>query len=170
MSAGLRLIHIAAMAENRAIGRGGDMPWRIREEMRHFKRTTTGHIVLMGRKTFAAVGKPLPNRLNVVLSRDPGYGPEGVLVFSSLDEALTDLASQTEEWGGTIYVIGGEEIYRQTLPRADGLCLSVVHTTIPDADAFYPEFSAFPFREVSSERYDADPPFTVYNYERTVSS
>src|SRR4051794_12564070 len=123
---------IAAMSLNRVIGRDGKIPWHISEDFKWFKRTTTGKVVLMGRKTFDSLGKALPNRTNLVVTR--GHPPlEGVTLVTDLD--AFDPAQFTEE----VFVIGGAEIYRQLLPRCSDLYLSVVHQTV-DGDAWFPPF------------------------------
>jgi dihydrofolate reductase len=169
-----------AAAENRAIGKGGRLPWRLPADLRHFKELTTGQTVLMGRKTFESIGRPLPGRENFVVSRTPdpvrrghvggpeatlesnvsrsGPGPVQVRFFSSIDEALASVRT------GICFVIGGAEIYRQTLGRADGIWL----TRVPgryEADAFYPEIPA-DFREVSRRPLEGGTPAEVIFYER----
>ena len=106
---------IAAMAKNRVIGRNNALPWHLPEDLKYFKATTLGKPILMGRKTFDSIGKPLPGRTSVVLTRNPDWHFDGCLVVSSLDDALTQLADRDE-----ILVIGGAELYQQTLPRANG--------------------------------------------------
>ncbi len=127
----MKLAIIAAIARNRAIGKGGQLPWHISEDLQRFKRLTTGHPIVMGRKTFASLGKPLPHRRNVVLSRTPIAGVE---TFSSVDDALAALAHED-----LVFVIGGGEIYAQLLERADLLYLTIVDRDV-DADTFFPQF------------------------------
>ena len=123
---------IAAMSLNRVIGRDGKIPWHIPEDFQWFKRLTTGHVVLMGRKTFASLGKPLPNRTNVVLTR---RGPiAGVTTLRDLAELSASHFAPRE-----IFVIGGAEIYAQLLPRCTDLYLSVVQREVA-GDAFFPVF------------------------------
>jgi len=125
---------IAAMSLNRVIGRAGNLPWHLPEEFRWFKQTTSGHAVLMGRKTFDSLGKPLPNRTNIVVTRE-GQIP-GV-------ETVRDLAAfdPTAYAPKEVWVIGGAEIYRQLLPRCEELMLTVVQREV-DGDAFFPEFES----------------------------
>ncbi|UCD25789.1 MAG: dihydrofolate reductase [Gemmatimonadota bacterium] len=125
---------IAAVAENRVIGAGNGLPWRLPEDMRHFKRLTTGHTVVMGRKTFETLPKPLPNRRNVVVTRDLSYRAAGAEVVHSLSEAL-NLVSEEDD----VFIAGGGEIYRMALPVADRLYLTVVHTEAV-GDTLFPEF------------------------------
>lgn len=125
---------IAAMAENRVIGRGGGLPWRLPDEMREFKRKTVDHTVIMGRRTWEELGRPLANRRNVVLSRNPSFQPSGATVVPSLDEALALGATERE-----VFVIGGAELYRQALPIAHRLHLTTVHAEV-EGDTWFPDF------------------------------
>jgi len=134
MSAHPKLIAIAAMARNRVIGREGEIPWRISDELRWFKRTTTGHTVLMGRKTWASLGRPLPNRRNLVVTHGPEI--EGVTIVRDVE--AFDPAAYAEP-GTDVFVIGGAQIYAQLLPRCDELLLTVVPLDV-EGDAFFPEF------------------------------
>ncbi|MCB0394744.1 MAG: dihydrofolate reductase, partial [Bdellovibrionales bacterium] len=106
------LSHIAAVGKNRAIGTSGDLPWHIPEDLKYFKSKTKGHIILMGRKTFESLGvhKPLPNRLNVVVTRDNKYTAEGAFVFTDLELAIQFCESKTSEWPEEIFICGGGEI------------------------------------------------------------
>ncbi len=120
------------------IGRGGVMPWHIPSDLKTFRRLTMGKPVIMGRKTFQSIGKPLPGRDNIVVTRDPSFSPGGVLVARSLDEAIAKARSLASERGGTeIMVIGGGEIYAQALPLADRVYLTRVHAH-PEGDATFP--------------------------------
>ena len=130
--ASVRFIAIAAMAENRVIGRGNQLPWHVPEDFRWFKGKTIGKTLLMGRKTLESLGKPLPNRKTIVLSRS-GFAADGVTVVASLDE-LPSLLNEPELW-----ICGGAEIYRMTMDRWDELFLSVVDGE-HEGDAFFPEF------------------------------
>ncbi len=126
------MIAIAAMARNRAIGHQGRIPWHLSADLKFFKRTTMGHVILMGRKTFDSLGKPLPGRENVVLSRRPLDVP-GVRRLSSFNE----VAEPND--GRTLFVIGGAEIYRELLPSCAELLLTLVALE-PEADTFFPPF------------------------------
>ncbi len=153
---------IAAMSENRVIGRAGTLPWHLPEDFRWFKQTTLGQGVLMGRKTFDSLGgKPLPGRLNLVVTR----GAAGRLPQVENVVAVPDLAGfRPEDYAvPEIFVAGGEEIYRQTLPRCAELLLTLVHRDVPDGDAFFPPFEhLFDFAEDVLVR----PEFTVRRYVR----
>lgn len=126
---------VAAMSRNHVIGRDGGMPWHLPADLAHFKSVTLGHPVLMGRKTFESIGRPLPGRLNVVISRGQPTLPEGVLLAKSLDEAIAACGQAPE-----LMVIGGGEIYRQAITRADRLALTLVDADI-DGDTHFPGFS-----------------------------
>lgn len=157
---------IAAMARNRAIGQDNKLLWRLPSEMAHFRRSTTGKTVLMGRKTFESLGRPLPNRLNVILTRDRSFAPEGCESVHSVDEALRKYSSEEEE----LMVIGGAEIYSQFLPYADKLLLTEVEAEIA-GDAFFPEVPESEWSIVGSEPHIADEKhgynFCIRTYRRT---
>jgi len=129
---GVRFIAIAAMAENRVIGSGNELPWHVPEDFRWFKSKTIGKTLLMGRKTFQSLGKPLPKRRTIVLSRS-GFSADGITVVASLDELEAEL-TEPELW-----ICGGGEIYRMTMDRWDELFLSVIDGEY-EGDAFFPEF------------------------------
>lgn len=132
---------IASVGKNRELGRGNELLFKIPEDMKMFREKTTGHVVIMGRKTFESIGRALPNRTNIVVSRDTGLQlPEGVILADSIEKAL-ELAKEVEE--KEIFVIGGAQIYEQALPYADKLYLTVVNKTVSDADAFFPNYSDF---------------------------
>jgi len=141
---------IAAMAENRAIGLDAALPWRLPRDMRHFKELTTGHTVVMGRKTYDTLPRPLPNRRNVVITRDVSYVASGADVFHSLQDALRTVAENEE-----VFVAGGAEIYRLALPFADRIYLTVVHTVL-EGDTFFPEFEMSDWLLQEDTRYDSD--------------
>jgi dihydrofolate reductase len=133
---------IAAMARNRAIGLAGAMPWRLPAELRHFKETTMGKPIVMGRKTWESIGRALPGRQNIVLTRDDDYCAEGCLVVPSLVLAI----EQAE--GNEIMVIGGGQLYRQALAVADRMVLTLVDCA-PAADTWFPEWNEDEWSEVS---------------------
>jgi dihydrofolate reductase len=134
------LSHIAAIAKNKVIGTQGDLPWDIPEDMKFFREKTSGHIIVMGRKTFESFPKPLKNRLHVVITRQESYKvPEGVHVFSNIDEAMAFCRTQTEQWSDEVFIIGGGEIYKQTLDQADQLYLTLIDKEF-EGDAKYPDF------------------------------
>jgi len=125
---------VLAMAENHVIGRAGQLPWHLPDDLQHFKRLTVDHTVIMGRKTFEEIKQPLANRRNVVISRHPDFPARGATVVPSLKEALALGATESE-----VFVIGGGEIFRLALPRADRLYLTLVHAK-PEGDTFFPSF------------------------------
>lgn len=148
---------IVALAQNHAIGRDNQLLWHISEDLKYFKRTTTGHAVVMGRKTFESMGgKGLPNRTNLVISRTPRASEsEQIHFFTSLSEALAAARTEDEE----VFVIGGGEIYRQALEQdcVDRMYLTWVHTTISDADTFFPHFDPDNWKEASRTATQVDP-------------
>jgi dihydrofolate reductase len=148
------VVLIAAIADNGIIGAAGKIPWHIRDDLQRFKRLTTGHVVIMGRKTYESLGKPLPNRRNIILTRQPG--PDH---FPSLDAALKSCAGND-----TVFIIGGAEVYRQALPIADVLHLTHVHQR-PDGDTHFPDYDRTAWREVSRETH---PGYSFVEYHRPV--
>jgi dihydrofolate reductase len=127
---------IAAMADNRVIGRGGAIPWDIAADRRRFRELTMGHPVIMGRRTFESIGRPLPGRSNIILSRKPSFRAEGCIVANSLEDALLACGDADE-----VFICGGEELYRQALATADRIFLTVIHQGF-DGDAFFPPIPA----------------------------
>lgn len=161
----MKISIIAAVADNRAIGVGDKLIYWLPNDLKRFKSLTTGHTIVMGRRTFSSLPKgALPNRRNVVLSRSLSNLP-GAEVFGSLDEALS-ACGDTEE----VYVIGGASVYTQALPLADRLCLTHVYDTPSEADVFFPAFSEDDWREVFREDHTADErhshPYSFIDYER----
>nr|AIA16071.1 Dihydrofolate reductase [uncultured bacterium] len=131
---------IAALSKNNVIGDSGHIPWYISEELKRFRKITTGHPIIMGRKTHQSIGKILPDRTNIIITRDLDFAIPGGVVVHSLEEALTEAAGSpgAEE----IMVIGGGEIYRQVLPQADRLYLTVVDAEM-EGDVYFPDYSEF---------------------------
>jgi len=146
---------IWAMARNRVIGRNNTLPWRLPADLRHFRIITTGHPVVMGRKTFESLGRPLPGRTNIVLTRDPAYSPKDCLVAHTIDEALALAARHVTANAPLFFVIGGEDLYRQTLPIADRLYITLVDAEI-DGDAFFPDIPLADWEETERETHAAD--------------
>lgn len=141
---------VAAMSENRVIGKDGTLPWRLPDDLKFFKRLTLDHTVIMGRKTFDEIKRPLDNRRNVVITRNPAFHPHCVTVVPNLAEALALGATERE-----VFVVGGGEIFREALPRADRLYLTVVHARV-EGDTFFPEFDKDGWVLESDERHEAD--------------
>ncbi|GHU07739.1 dihydrofolate reductase [Betaproteobacteria bacterium] len=144
------IILIAAVARNGVIGRDNALPWRLKADLARFRAHTLGHPLLMGRKTWESLGKPLPGRRNLVLTRQPGYTAQGCEVFASADEALAALAAAEK-----VFVIGGAEIYRALLPQADTLLLTEVSAEVT-GDAHFPAFERTRFKETSRTPCPAD--------------
>lgn len=140
---------VVAMDRNGLIGRDGDLPWRLPNDLKHFKRLTVGKTVLMGRKTWISLGRPLPDRDNWVLTRDPQFAAEGCRVFHRLEDALAAHA------GDELMVIGGAELYRQTLPLAQRLYVTEVDARL-EGDTHFPALDATQWRQVSDESHAAD--------------
>lgn len=151
---------IAAMAINRVIGNKGRIPWDIPADRKYFRETTTGHTVIMGRKTFESIGQALPERRCIVITRQSGYEAPGCEVAGSLADAL-NLCSNSAQ----IFVAGGGEIYRQALPLAERLYLSVINEDV-EGDVLFPEIPAGEFTELRQKVLSNDPPCTLIIYER----
>jgi dihydrofolate reductase len=146
----MRCSLIVAMSENRVIGRRGGLPWHLSADLRRFKRLTMGHHILMGRKTFESIGRPLPGRTSIVISRQAGYQPEGALLANSID-AAKQLAGDDDE----LFFIGGGEIYRQVLPAVDRIYMTLVHAEV-EGDTFFPPLSMAQWRVTEETRHPAD--------------
>lgn len=143
---------IVAMSSNRTIGINNTLPWRCPEDLKHFKALTMGHHMVMGRKTFDSIGKPLPGRTTVVISRDSALKIEGCLVANSVDQAIAMCGDDSE-----IFVVGGAEIYAQTLPLADTLYITEIQQQV-SGDAHFPDFDKTIWQEVKRESRNQDLP------------
>lgn len=150
----MKLALIVAMARNRVIGKNNKMPWHLPEDLRYFKRVTLGKPVVMGRNTFESIGKPLVQRPNIIISRNPDYRVEGASVVHSLDAALTLGSSLLQHADDELMIIGGAQIYAQALPQAQRLYLTEVQAS-PDGDAFFPAFERSDWVEVAREEHPA---------------
>jgi dihydrofolate reductase len=144
-----RLTVIAAMAENRVIGRDNTLPWRLPADLAYFKRITLGKAIIMGRRTWESLPGILPHRSHIVVSRDRDYRAQGAQVVHSLEEAI-QIAG-----GEEVFIVGGAQLYAQALPLADRLLLTLVHAEI-DGDTRFPEFEGLRWRLVGCERHAAD--------------
>jgi len=142
-----RISVIAALARNRVIGIENRLPWRLPEDLAHFKALTLNHPILMGRKTFESLGRPLPGRTNIVITRNANYKPDGCLVADSISGAIA-LCADVDE----VFFIGGAELYAQAIPLADRLYLTEVDIEA-EGDARFPDYDRSAFREVSRERH-----------------
>jgi dihydrofolate reductase len=141
---------IAAVAENNALGKENQLLWHLPDDFKRFKTLTSGHYIIMGRKTFESFPKPLPNRTHVIISRQANYQPEGCIVVNSLEQAI-EACPKTEE----VFIIGGGEIYRQSIAVADKLDLTKVHATF-EADTYFPEVDLSQWRLVFEEYHPKD--------------
>lgn len=148
----MRVSLIVAVAANRVIGRGGALPWRLPNDLRHFKAMTMGKPIVMGRQTFESIGRPLPGRTNIVVSRNPAFGPDGAVVVNSFEAALDAAAATGAE---EVLVIGGAEVYAAALPVATRIYLTEVHARI-EGDRFFPPLDPAEWVEAFRERHAAD--------------
>jgi len=146
---------IWAMARNRVIGRDNALPWHLPADMRHFRELTTGHPVLMGRKTFESLGSPLPGRTNIVVTSNRNFAAKGCLVAHSLGEALAQAIPHTQPDDPLLFVIGGAQLYTQALPYADRLYVTQVEAEI-EGDAQFPDFDRTLWREIEKVSHPAD--------------
>ncbi|SNR81188.1 dihydrofolate reductase [Lutibacter flavus] len=148
---------IAAIAENNALGKDNQLIWHLPADLKRFKQVTLNHHIIMGRKTFESLGKPLPNRTTIIITRNPNYTVENCIVVNSLEEALE--AAKTDE---NPYILGGAEIYNQAIKIADKLDLTYVHHSF-DADAFFPIIDADIWKEDTRKDFKMDEK-NKYNY------
>ena len=161
---------IVAVADNQVIGHMNALPWHLPADLAHFKRQTMGKPILMGRKTFESIGRPLPGRTNIVITRDESYTAEGVRVVNSLDEAIS-LAEDIALIDGAeqLVVSGGAQIYEAALEQAERIYFTRVHTN-PFGDAYFPELDGVRWQETARESHDAEgdqPAYTFLEYTRT---
>ncbi|MEO1497517.1 MAG: dihydrofolate reductase [Planctomycetota bacterium] len=169
-----RLEIVVAVSENGVIGRDGDLPWRLSADLKRFKQLTMGHPLIMGRKTYQSIGRPLPGRLSIVLTRDAAYDPghEAVLVANDLPTAIARAADADEFDASVISIIGGGEVYRLALPLTDVVHYTRVHATV-EGDATFPEFSATEWALAASEPHEANAKnehaFTFETWTRTAN-
>jgi len=161
-----RVSLIVAMARNRVIGINNTLPWHLPADLKHFKTLTTGHHIVMGRKTYQSIGKPLPGRTSVVVTRNPGYAPPGVITVNSIEAAVSACGDDDE-----IFVIGGAELYRQAMAFADRVYLTEIDAEIP-GDAHFTELDSKQWQEtgrishVSDEKNPYPYHFVVYDRKR----
>jgi dihydrofolate reductase len=141
---------ICAIAQNRAIGKNNQLLWHIPEDFKHFKETTSGHPIIMGQRTYESIGRPLPNRTNIIITDDQSYQVEGCVIAHSIEEAIEKASAVDQD---EIFFIGGGMIYRQAVPIADKLYLTIVEGEF-EADTFFPEYAEF--TKIVSERESSD--------------
>jgi dihydrofolate reductase len=165
-----KVVLVAAVGENGVIGRDGALPWRLKSDMQHFRAITGGKPVVMGRKTYASIGKPLKGRTNIVVSGNPDYAAPGIVVAPSLEAALAVARGDAlKRSADAIAVVGGSAIFRDTLPTADRLEITIVHAA-PAGDTFFPAIDPGIWRETARMRHPAAPQddadFSIVTYER----
>lgn len=157
-------IFVAIVGVRRAIGKNNDLLYRISEDLKRFKSITLGHPIIMGRKTFDSIGKALPGRTNIVITRDTNYEKEGVIAANSLEEALSKAKEIDQE---EIFIIGGGEIYKQALPFTTKLYLTKIDADDKDADIFFPEFESHFTKVVFEEHHpEGNPPYTFLELKK----
>ncbi len=144
---------IAGLGHDRVIGKDNDMPWHLSADLRYFAKTTKGHPIIMGRKCYASIGKPLPHRQNIILTRDQTFQAEGCTIVHSLDQALAE-AAKTEK--NEVFIIGGGEVYRQAMPQAHRLYLTYIDVTVEGGDVFFPEFDDNNWQLIKEEAHSKD--------------
>jgi dihydrofolate reductase len=165
------IILVVAVAENGVIGRDNTLPWRIRSDLRFFKTVTMNKPVVMGRKTYISIGRPLPGRTNIVVTRQADFAAPGILVAPGIEQALTAARGDAlRRSANAIAVIGGTEIFLQTMPLADRLILTLVHAK-PPGDTYFPAIDPAVWRETERLPQPKGPDdeygFTIVNYERS---
>lgn len=165
----MKLAHIVAASENNVIGVNNSLPWDIPEDMKFFREKTKGRALIMGRKTFESVGHPLPKRLNVVITRQPGYtsDAENVVIVPDLESAIRYCKQVQNIHGDEVFIIGGGEIFKQSLPIVDIIYLTRIHKKY-DGDIFYPELPKSQFVEVERRERLEPVPFTFLTYVKKV--
>lgn len=168
MKTNLPLCLIAALADNRVIGRDNQLPWHLPADLRHFKALTLGKPIIMGRKTWDSLGRPLPGRLNLVVSRQPGLSLEGAEVFGSLEQAIRRASQWAEQQGvDELMLIGGAQLYAQAMPQAARLYLTRVALS-PGGDAWFPDYAGQDWHLQASEAHAAGEQSPAYRFETWV--
>jgi len=164
----LPLCLIAALAENRVIGRDNQLPWHLPADLKHFKALTMGKPIIMGRKTWDSLGRPLPGRLNLVVSRQPGLQLQGAEVFASLEQAIERASAWAGEQGvGELMLIGGAQLYEQAMDKAERLYLTRVALN-PQGDAWFPVYAERDWCLQSCQTHAADEQVPAYRFETWV--
>jgi dihydrofolate reductase len=167
----MRISLLAALSSNNVIGRNNEVPWRLSTDLKRLKALSMGHHIVLGRKTFESVGRPLPGRTNLVITRQEGYAPEGVVVVHSLEEALR-IAREAGE--GETFILGGAEIYAQSMHVADRMYLTRVHAEV-EGDTWFPDFDdVSEWHLTDAEHFEADEknqyPFSFLTYDRAAAA
>jgi dihydrofolate reductase len=156
----MKVILIVAMAKNRVIGRGNAIPWDIPEEQQRFKKITMGHTLVMGRKTFESIGRPLPGRKTVIITRQENYTAKGCMVAKSLDEALELCRKESK-----VFISGGQQIYGQAMALADEIYLTTLEREV-EGDIYFPRFQQEDFEVTFSETVEGPQPYTFRIFTR----
>ncbi|MDI9720413.1 dihydrofolate reductase [Acinetobacter junii] len=160
---GIEVVHVVAMDKKNCIGKGNALPWHISADLKHFKAITQGGVVIMGRKTLESMGRPLPNRVNWVITRDPSWQFEGVKVAHSIEDALNEALTDVQHSEkASLFIIGGGEIFTQTLNIADRLELTHVDLDV-QGDAHYPKISE-DFQKVNSEHHQDEKSLVKFEF------
>lgn len=163
----MKLSIFAAVSENGVIGRDGDLPWRLPDELAYLKRTTMGHTLIMGRKTWESIGRPLPGRTSIVVTRQPDYQPHPEVMVAG--DLASGIAIACERGETELFVFGGQSLYRESLAKADRVYLTRVHAEV-EGDAFFPDFPSADWKLVSAKRHEGDErhahPFSFQIYQR----
>jgi len=161
----MKISLLVAISSNNVIGVDNDLPWHLNGDLQYFKKLTSGHAIIMGRKTYDSIGRPLPKRENIVITRNPSFQHEGLIIKNSIEEAINHCRLNNPE---ELFIIGGEMIYRQTILFATNLYITRVKTIIENATAFFPEIDLSKWTLISSEDHlkdeknDYDYTFEVY--------
>ncbi|MGH1335756.1 MAG: dihydrofolate reductase [Aureispira sp.] len=161
---------IVGLGHDQVIGKDNDMPWHLSADLRYFAKTTKGHPIIMGRKCYASIGRPLPKRKNIIITRNTAFKAEGCAVVHSLEQALKEAAayySTSDTTEAEVFVIGGGEIYRQALSLADRLYITYIDVKVEGGDVFFPEFDQKQWRTIKEEAHQKDEK-NAYDYKFVV--
>lgn len=162
----MKISSIVAVAENGVIGKDNDLPWRLSDDLKFFKKTTSGHHIIMGRKNYQSIGFPLPKRTNIILTKNPFFIVSNCLIANSIEEAL-DLALQNGE--EEVFIIGGAKIYEQTMDIIDTLYYTEVHAK-PEGDVYFPDIDWSEWELLHAEKFEANDknmyPFTIKTFQK----
>jgi dihydrofolate reductase len=159
---------ISAIGKNNEIGKGNSLLWNLPVDMKHFKETTTGHPIIMGQKTFESIGKPLPNRRNIVLTLDKDFKRDDIEIYYSIDDLVKNI-SETTKKNEEIFIIGGGQIYKLFIEFADKLYITHVDEYFRDADTFFPIIDKEKWQKIESQKYNKDSS-NIYNLEFAIYS
>ena len=166
----MKISLIAALGRNNEIGKENMLLWNMPADMKHFRETTSGHVVIMGRKTYESIGQPLPNRRNIVITRNTEFTAPGIEIAHSLAEAIDIVQTDGAGWDGEVFVIGGAQLYAEAIDMADTLYITRIDSEVPEADAFFPEFGPAEWKEIARETHESDETnphaYTFITYEK----